>query len=128
MKLITLDVTEFHLKNLDELVKLGRYPNRAEAIRMAINDLIRSELLDKKMIGVDVKPECIEIREERQVWKVKVEREQDGKIWGVYPNYVEGKLNDTISNDATRNLLILFQHGILCLKDFPRAKKREKNI
>lgn len=43
MKLITLYVPEPYLEALDRLVKAGLYPNRAEAIRMAIRDLIRTE-------------------------------------------------------------------------------------
>jgi hypothetical protein len=40
MKLITVYVPEPKIKALDELVKSGFYPNRAEAIRNAINDLL----------------------------------------------------------------------------------------
>jgi len=40
MKLITLFVPEAYLKALDSLVKQKLYPNRAEAIRNAIRDLI----------------------------------------------------------------------------------------
>jgi len=42
MKLITLNVQEYYLKALDMLVKQKLYPNRAEAIRHAIRDLIIS--------------------------------------------------------------------------------------
>jgi Arc/MetJ-type ribon-helix-helix transcriptional regulator len=40
MKLITLNVPVSYLKDLDLLVKLGFYPNRSEAIRLAIRDLL----------------------------------------------------------------------------------------
>jgi len=40
MKLITLHVPEYYLKALDLLVKQKLYPSRAEAIRIAIRDLI----------------------------------------------------------------------------------------
>lgn len=40
MKLITLHITKIQQKNLDKLVNRGLYPNCAEAIRFAINDLI----------------------------------------------------------------------------------------
>lgn len=43
MKLITLLVPEHYLKALDELVKKKFYPNRSEAIRMAIHDMIVEE-------------------------------------------------------------------------------------
>jgi Arc/MetJ-type ribon-helix-helix transcriptional regulator len=43
VKLITLYVPEPYLEALDRLMKAGLYPNRAEAIRIAILDLIRAE-------------------------------------------------------------------------------------
>jgi len=47
MKLITLHVPEAHLKLLDSLVKAGKYPNRAEAIRFAIHDLVLNETITR---------------------------------------------------------------------------------
>jgi antitoxin ParD1/3/4 len=44
LKLITLYVPETYLKALDQLVVERFYPNRAEAIRVAIRDLINDEL------------------------------------------------------------------------------------
>ncbi len=41
MKEISLYVPEPYLKAIDDLVKMGFYPNRAEAIRMAIHDLLQ---------------------------------------------------------------------------------------
>lgn len=43
MRLITVNVPEPYLKALDDLVKRKMYPNRAEAIRIAIRDLVISE-------------------------------------------------------------------------------------
>lgn len=43
MKLITLYVPQRHLEILDDLVRLEVYPNRAEAIRLAIRDLVIKE-------------------------------------------------------------------------------------
>lgn len=43
MKVIRLYVPEPYLEALDRLVKAGLYPNRAEAIRLVILDLIRAE-------------------------------------------------------------------------------------
>lgn len=43
MKLITIYIPEELLKQLDDLIKLGRYPHRAEAIRTAIRDLVWNE-------------------------------------------------------------------------------------
>ena len=44
MKLITLNLPEQYLEGLDELVRRGVYPHRAEAIRLAIRDLLEAEL------------------------------------------------------------------------------------
>jgi Arc/MetJ-type ribon-helix-helix transcriptional regulator len=44
MKFITLYVPEPYLKALDQLVNEKYYPNRAEAIRTAIRDLLTEEL------------------------------------------------------------------------------------
>ena len=43
MKMITLYVPELYLKKLDELIDMGHFPNRSEAIRVSIRDLIRNE-------------------------------------------------------------------------------------
>lgn len=51
MKLITLYVPETYLKLLDQLVGERFYPNRAEAIRIAIRDLINEEVWRKSQVG-----------------------------------------------------------------------------
>ena len=48
MKLITIHLPEPYLKDLDELVKEDLYPNRAEAIRIAIRDMLMNEVWGKK--------------------------------------------------------------------------------
>ena len=48
MKLITLHIPEIYLENLEELVKRKYYPNRAEAIRVAIRDLLNDELWSQR--------------------------------------------------------------------------------
>ena len=40
---ISVHVPRFYLKLLDDLVELGMYPNRSEAIRIAIRDMILKE-------------------------------------------------------------------------------------
>jgi len=55
MKLITVNLPESYLKDLDELVKIDLYPNRAEAIRVAVRDMLVDELWSKK------KPKSVEI-------------------------------------------------------------------
>jgi len=41
MKLITLHIPQKFIEALDELVARGWYPNRSEAIRVAIRDFLR---------------------------------------------------------------------------------------
>ena len=51
LKLITLYVPETYLRALDQLVGERFYPNRAEAIRVAIRDLINDELWRRSNVG-----------------------------------------------------------------------------
>ncbi len=44
MKLITVHLPNDQVSGLDELVRTGRYPNRSEAIRFAIRDMLKDEL------------------------------------------------------------------------------------
>lgn len=44
MRFITLHLPEPYIKALDRLVREKYYPNRAEAIRVAVRDLLNSEL------------------------------------------------------------------------------------
>ncbi|HDI07814.1 MAG TPA: ribbon-helix-helix protein, CopG family [Candidatus Bathyarchaeota archaeon] len=50
MKLITLYLPEPYIEALDQLVNERFYPNRAEAIRVAIRDLIKSEVWRRRSI------------------------------------------------------------------------------
>ncbi len=43
MKLITLNLPEAYIDGLEKLVQDEIYPNRSEAIRLAVRDLIRKE-------------------------------------------------------------------------------------
>jgi Arc/MetJ-type ribon-helix-helix transcriptional regulator len=43
MKMITLYLPERYIQSLDQLVDRRFYPNRAEAIRMAVRDLLTDE-------------------------------------------------------------------------------------
>lgn len=43
MKLITLHLPEPYIRALDRLVREKKYPNRAEAIRHAVRDLLKTE-------------------------------------------------------------------------------------
>lgn len=44
MRLVTVHLPEDFVEGLDELVRLKRYPNRSEAIRVGIRDLLKDEL------------------------------------------------------------------------------------
>ncbi len=44
MRIITFHISEQILEGLDELVRQQKYPNRSEAIRLAIRDLLKEEL------------------------------------------------------------------------------------
>ena len=43
MKLITVHVPEAYLSAIDQLISVDAYPNRSEAIRVAIRDLLKTE-------------------------------------------------------------------------------------
>ncbi len=44
MRLVTVHLPGEYLHDLDELVRMQKYPNRSEAIRVAIRDLLKEEL------------------------------------------------------------------------------------
>lgn len=44
MRLITVKMPELYVEGIDELVRIGRYSNRSEVIRVAVRDLLRKEL------------------------------------------------------------------------------------
>lgn len=48
MKLITIHLPESYLRDIDILVSERYYPNRAEAIRAAIRDMLATELWMRK--------------------------------------------------------------------------------
>ena len=48
MKMITLYLPEPYIQALDSLVGGMYYPNRAEAIRVAVSDLINDEVWSRK--------------------------------------------------------------------------------
>jgi len=43
MRIVTVHLPEPYVASLDELVQMGLYPNRSEAIRVAVRDLLRRE-------------------------------------------------------------------------------------
>ena len=42
--MVTVKMPEVYIEGLDELVRIGRYSSRSEAIRIAIRDLLKKEL------------------------------------------------------------------------------------
>jgi len=51
VKMITLYLPEPYIKALDSLVDERYYPNRAEAIRVAVRDLLSAEVWRKNTSG-----------------------------------------------------------------------------
>ncbi len=49
MKLVTLHVPETYIDGLEKLVESNLYPNRSEAIRNAIRDLLKRELWESNI-------------------------------------------------------------------------------
>ena len=60
MKLISVNLPESYLKVLEILVVDGKFPNRSEAIRVAIRDLIKTEYLIEESINRNPSPSLIE--------------------------------------------------------------------
>lgn len=44
MRLISVQIPEAYINGLDELVNYGYFPNKSEAIRSAIRDMLKNEL------------------------------------------------------------------------------------
>ncbi|MFX1346246.1 MAG: ribbon-helix-helix domain-containing protein [Promethearchaeota archaeon] len=59
MKLISVNLPESYLKVLEILVAEGKFPNRSEAIRVSIRDLIKTEYLIEESIERNVNPTSI---------------------------------------------------------------------
>ena len=70
IKLISVNLPESYLKVLEILVVENKFPNRSEAIRVGIRDLIRTEYLieqslrqhiDQNLINTEIENEVQEI-------------------------------------------------------------------
>lgn len=59
MQLIAVHLPEQIVLDIEELVKNGFYPNRSEAIRNAIRDLLKRELWNGKVIAHETKSEAV---------------------------------------------------------------------
>ena len=49
MKLVTVHLPEAFLSGLDQLVDARLYPNKSEAIRVAIRDMLKKELWERRL-------------------------------------------------------------------------------
>ena len=67
MKLISVNLPETYLKVLEVLVSENKFPNRSEAIRVAIRDLIKTEYLIEDSIKRNINPSLIEPEIENQI-------------------------------------------------------------
>jgi Arc/MetJ-type ribon-helix-helix transcriptional regulator len=60
MKLISVNLPESYLKVLEILVAEEKFPNRSEAIRVGIRDLIKTEYLIEESVKRNINPNIIE--------------------------------------------------------------------
>ncbi|MCK4780363.1 MAG: type II toxin-antitoxin system ParD family antitoxin [Candidatus Lokiarchaeota archaeon] len=67
MKLISVNLPESYLKVLEILVVDGKFPNRSEAIRVAIRDLIKTEYLIEESVNRNIAPIIIESEVENEI-------------------------------------------------------------
>ena len=51
MKTISVNIPECFVDGLESLVTRGMYANRSEAIRVAVRDLLKRELVEAIVIG-----------------------------------------------------------------------------
>jgi len=67
IKLISVNLPESYLRVLEILVSQGNFPNRSEAIRVAIRDLIKTEYLIEESVQRNVHPSVIEPKIENEL-------------------------------------------------------------
>ncbi len=48
MEIITLHLPKSYLEGLEKLISWGIYPNRSEAIRVAVRDLLKQEVWNRR--------------------------------------------------------------------------------
>ncbi len=60
MKLISVNLPESYLKVLEIMVAEEKFPNRSEAIRVGIRDLIKTEYLIEESVKRNINPSIIE--------------------------------------------------------------------
>jgi Arc/MetJ-type ribon-helix-helix transcriptional regulator len=70
IKLISVNLPESYLKVLEILVVEGKFPNRSEAIRVGIRDLIRTEYLIEESVKRNINPNLIQSEIENQIEEI----------------------------------------------------------
>lgn len=55
-----MNLPEAYIKVLEMLVTDGKFPNRSEAIRVGIRDLIKTEYLIEKSVERNLNPKALE--------------------------------------------------------------------
>ncbi|TFG19066.1 MAG: ribbon-helix-helix protein, CopG family [Promethearchaeota archaeon] len=67
IKLISVNLPEAYIKVLEILVAEGKFPNRSEAIRVGIRDLIKTEYLIEESVNKNLNPIAIESQIESEI-------------------------------------------------------------
>ena len=67
MILISVNLPEAYIKVLELLVADGKFPNRSEAIRVAIRDLIKTEYLIEESVKRNISSTLIESQIEDKI-------------------------------------------------------------
>lgn len=70
MKLISVNLPESYLKVLEVLVSEGKFPNRSEAIRVGIRDLIKTEYLIEESVRRNLHPSILESEIETEIQEI----------------------------------------------------------
>ena len=70
IKLISVNLPESYLKVLEILVVENKFPNRSEAIRVGIRDLIRTEYLMEQSIKRNTSPSLIQSEIETEIQEI----------------------------------------------------------
>ena len=68
MKLISVNLPESYLKVLEVLVSEGKFPNRSEAIRVGIRDLIKTEYLIEESVRRNLNHSVLESEIETEIF------------------------------------------------------------
>ena len=65
--MITVHVPKGYLDGLNELVRNKRYPNRSEAVRIAIRDLLKQEVWDRQATVINLPDSKGETKSQKKI-------------------------------------------------------------